>query len=160
MSYRHDTGKARMDLCPAIAHLEWARVMSFGCDKYGDQTWRNGMKWSCIIASLERHTNSFKSGEIFDSESGLPHMAHVMANAAFLIDYQLTHPEMDDRIWFDCNSNNIHPGARFTWTSDYDVFSKYKPWMRQHYPHIPYFYCPTPADLFELRATFGIQYVE
>jgi len=55
------------------------------------------MPWAAVLASLERHIHAFKRGQDYDSESGLLHMAHVLANAAFLAEYYRIFAQGDDR---------------------------------------------------------------
>lgn len=94
---RHNAGKVRFDLLPANAMLQTARVFSMGAEKYGDRNWELGMDWSKVTASLERHLQAFKRGEDYDKESGELHMAHVVANALFLLEYYKIYPQGDDR---------------------------------------------------------------
>jgi uncharacterized HAD superfamily protein len=94
---RLNSGKTRHDLTPAFAQEQYARVMTFGADRYGDHNWQRGMAWSKVLASLERHLQAIKRGEDFDQESGLLHSAHVMCNAAFLSEYYKIYPQGDDR---------------------------------------------------------------
>src|SRR5665213_559065 len=94
---RFDEGKIRMDLVPPYAHQQLARVLTLGAEKYGKDNYRNGMAWSKVIASLERHLNAFKFGEDFDKESSINHAAHIMCNAAFLLEYSKIYPQGDDR---------------------------------------------------------------
>jgi 5'(3')-deoxyribonucleotidase len=94
---RENQGKTRMDLIPAFAHEQMARVLTFGANKYEERNWERGMAWSKILASLERHLYAVKRGEDFDPETGLLHSAHVMTNAAFLTEFYKIYPEGDDR---------------------------------------------------------------
>ena len=94
---RFNEGKLRLDLAPAFAQEEYAKVLTMGANKYGVENWGKGMPWSNILASLERHLSAIKRGEDYDSESGLLHSAHVMANAAFLTEYYKIYPQGDDR---------------------------------------------------------------
>ncbi len=102
---RFNKGKARLDLIPSDPMLEVAKVFTFGSEKYGDYNWLKGMKWSNVIASLERHLNAFKSGEDYDHETGLYHISHLVTNGLFLLQYYKTYPEGDDRILNYYNSN-------------------------------------------------------
>ena len=95
---RYNQGKLRYDLVPVFAQEQYVKVLTYGASKYSQDNWRKGLSWMSCVASLERHLASFKSGEDIDPESGLPHMAHVMCNAAFLSEFAKTHPELDDRI--------------------------------------------------------------
>jgi hypothetical protein len=94
---KYDTGKARLDLLDPIAIEGLAKVLQFGADRYSDNNWRNGLKWSRIIAALLRHTFAIMRGEDVDPDSGLLHADHVMCNAMFLSNHFREHPELDDR---------------------------------------------------------------
>lgn len=96
---KKDAEKLRMDLIPLEAVKGIARVLTKGAVKYGDWNWANGMSWSRVIAALERHLMSFKERDDIDSEWGLHHLDHVLANVAFLrhyVTYQKYH-QFDDR---------------------------------------------------------------
>lgn len=94
---RYNGGKLRLDLLPVDAIRAFAEVMSYGAQKYAEYNWAKGDKWSVPLASLERHLLLWKGGEDRDSESGLPHMAHIICNAAFLIVYAVRGLGKDDR---------------------------------------------------------------
>lgn len=94
---RFNKGKARYDLIPAFAQEQYAKVLTKGAEKYAERNWEKGMKWSKVLASLERHLAEIKKGEDFDQETGLLHAAHIMCNAAFLTEYYKIHPQGDDR---------------------------------------------------------------
>jgi hypothetical protein len=94
---RFNTNKTRYDLATPFAQEQYAKVLTVGGLKYGDHNWQNGMPWTTVLASLERHVEKFKAGDDLDDESGLLHMAHVMTNAAFLIEYYKIYPQGDDR---------------------------------------------------------------
>ena len=88
-SAKHDQGKPMYNLLPATAIDELAKVMTFGAQKYGQNTWQgvdNGLER--YRAALLRHTFAIQRGEIYDDESGLPHAAHAMCCAAFIIELQ------------------------------------------------------------------------
>jgi len=103
---RFNKGKVRYDLVPAYSHEEYAKVLMHGAEKYGDDNWRKGMSWNSVLASLERHLYAIKNGEDLDSESGLLHSAHIMANAAFLTEYYKYYREGDDRYLKSLNKND------------------------------------------------------
>ena len=94
---KNDSEKPQMDLISSIAELELAKVLTFGAKKYDSHNWRKGIAYSRIIAAIKRHVNAYNNGETNDPETGLSHMAHVMTEAMFLIEFEKTHPEMDDR---------------------------------------------------------------
>lgn len=94
---RFNQGKTRHDLVPAFAQEQYAKVLTKGAEKYAERNWENGMPWSKVTASLKRHISAFERGEDVDPETGLLHMAHVMCNAAFLVEYYNIFPQGDDR---------------------------------------------------------------
>lgn len=94
---RFNEGKIRMDLVPESAVKALAEVLTKGAAKYAPRNWELGMKWSNVIASLDRHISAFKQGEDFDPETGLHHVKHALCNLAFLVEYYKTYPQGDDR---------------------------------------------------------------
>lgn len=102
---KHDSGKVRMELLSPVALEEMARVMTLGAKKYGDNNWRNGLKWTRIIGAILRHLYAFARREDVDPETGLSHLAHAGCGIMFLLEYRLTHNELDDR-YKDLNETN------------------------------------------------------
>lgn len=98
---KKDAGKVPFDLLDPLALTELARVLEFGAAKYSPNGWRKGIEWSRTVAAILRHVMAFQSGDTHDPETGLNHMAHIMCNAMFLVNYETTHPELDDRIKSD-----------------------------------------------------------
>lgn len=94
---KNDQEKPRMELVPAGATLEIAKVLTFGAKKYAAHNWRKGFDYSRLIGALERHIAAFKEGEDTDPESGLPHMAHAGCCVMFLLEHQLKGYGKDDR---------------------------------------------------------------
>ena len=82
---------------PYSAFSALGAVYSFGSEKYADYNFRKGYAWSLSFDALMRHAFAFWNGEDNDPESGLPHMAHVMWNAATLLSFMEDHPDLDDR---------------------------------------------------------------
>lgn len=93
-----DAEKPRMDLISPIAVVELARVLTHGATKYEANNWRRGLAWTRIISAILRHTFAYLGGQTHDPETGLSHMAHVMCNAMFLVEFERTRPEFDDRM--------------------------------------------------------------
>ena len=94
---RFNKGKIRYDLIPPFAQEQFAKILTNGAEKYGDNNWQKGMGWKTVLASLKRHIAAFERGEDFDDESGLLHMAHAMCNTAFILEYYKIFPQGDDR---------------------------------------------------------------
>ena len=92
-----DAGKPPIGLISPLALVEEAKVMAHGAKKYAEHRWRGGISWQGVLNSLARHWVAYNRGETLDPESGLSHMAHVRCDAGFLLEYEVTHPEFDDR---------------------------------------------------------------
>lgn len=84
---RKDDGeKSRVDLIPPEALFMMGDVLRYGAEKYSANNWK-------IVCNAEeryyaaalRHLLLHRSGEKFDRESGLPHLAHAATNLIFLL---------------------------------------------------------------------------
>ena len=95
--YKNDGGKIPLQLLSPIALNKVAEVMAFGAQKYSTDAWRAGMDWSRLIGAGLRHLNAFNGGEDQDDESGLSHLAHAACCIMFLLEYEDTYLEGDDR---------------------------------------------------------------
>lgn len=94
---KHDSGKPPMSLLSRTALEEISKVLEFGANKYAADNWRKGFKWRRTLDAAMRHLTAFMDGEDVDPESGLSHLAHLGCNIMFLLEFQKTHPELDDR---------------------------------------------------------------
>ena len=99
---KFDAGKLRYDLIPPELPQEDARVYTVGAQKYADNNWMRGIKYSKLIAAAQRHMAAFLLGESRDPETGLYHLAQVRWNMGTLLYFEL-HPEVyqefDDRVF-------------------------------------------------------------
>lgn len=94
---KHDQGKAPMSLLSREALEQVALVMEFGRQKYAAHNWRQGFAWSRPLSAAMRHIMAFNDGEDKDPESGLSHLAHAACCIMFLLEFEKTHPDLDDR---------------------------------------------------------------
>lgn len=94
---KFDGAKPRMELLPADALEDVARVLTFGAQKYAAHNWCRGMAWGRLIGAALRHIFAFARGEDTDAESGLPHLAHAACCILFLLAYSKRRVGEDDR---------------------------------------------------------------
>ncbi len=87
---KYDSGKPRISLVPPHALTEMAKVMTFGASKYKAHSWKQVENaQERYLDALLRHAIAYVAGERIDPESGLPTMAHLMCDAAFLIELDM-----------------------------------------------------------------------
>jgi hypothetical protein len=84
---RHNKGKLQWHLVNMKALEPLVKVMESGAIKYGEDNWMKGLERKEILNSMQRHMNALREGELFDSESGLHHCGHILANAMFLSNF-------------------------------------------------------------------------
>lgn len=95
--HKYDGGKPPLDLLSRTALVKIAEVMAYGSNKYAAHNWRGGLHWSRVLSAAMRHLMAFNDSEDKDSETGLSHIAHAGCCIMFLLEYETTHPELDDR---------------------------------------------------------------
>lgn len=72
-------------------------VYTIGAAKYDDRNWEKGLKWGRVFRALMSHAWKWWRGESHDAEDGQHHLASVAWCALALMQYEETHPELDDR---------------------------------------------------------------
>lgn len=82
---KDDQDKVKMELVPLSTVENIGRILTFGAKKYGENKWQGlDNYWNRYKGALLRHLAAIDKGELIDSESGLPHIDHVLCNAMFL----------------------------------------------------------------------------
>lgn len=94
---KFDQDKLPLHLLSTEAMNQTAAVLAFGAEKYAAHNWRKGFAWSRPLAAAMRHITAFNAGEDKDPESGLSHLAHAACCIMFLLEFEKTHKELDDR---------------------------------------------------------------
>lgn len=94
---KYDNGKPPLSWIPRRANEEEAKVLASGAAKYARWNWAEGMAWSRLLDAAMRHIGAYADGENLDGETGLSHLAHARCCLGFLLDYEVEHPELDDR---------------------------------------------------------------
>ncbi|NRN27876.1 hypothetical protein HHJ84_06220 [Photorhabdus heterorhabditis subsp. aluminescens] len=86
---KHDASKYRFSLLPLQPVIETLRVLEFGANKYSPDGWKtvpNGM--TRYFDALMRHIFAYRSGEKYDPESNLSHLAHAACCLLFLMEFE------------------------------------------------------------------------
>lgn len=79
--------KPQLALIPPAAERACAGALALGASKYGEFNWRhNPVEIMTYLHAMKRHIAQVLDGEDIDPESGHPHLGHVMASAAIVID--------------------------------------------------------------------------
>lgn len=90
---KYDSGKNRMGLVlQGFSNALWevGRVGTFGCQKYGENSWQNlDNAKSRYLDALCRHLFKHLQGEKVDKESGLLHLSHIAWNCLALLEFEL-----------------------------------------------------------------------
>ena len=94
---KDDSGKPRLDLIPASWLFGPGMVLGFGATKYSARNWESGIKWGRVFGALQRHLWAWWRGEKCDKETGYSHLWHAGCCLMFLIEYETTKPDFDDR---------------------------------------------------------------
>lgn len=94
---KFDQDKLPLHLLSTEAMNQTAAVLKFGAQKYAEHNWRKGFTWSRPLSAAMRHLTAFNNGEDTDPESGLSHLAHAACCIMFLLEFEKTHKELDDR---------------------------------------------------------------
>jgi hypothetical protein len=105
---KYDREKLRVDLVPVSAIRALAQVLTDGARKYGERNWEKGLEWNRPYAAAQRHLLAWWNGETYDLESGHNHLWHALCELAFLVEFERTHPELDNRP--NSGSPLSHPG--------------------------------------------------
>jgi hypothetical protein len=109
LAIKHDQDKLPLNLLSGEALMQTAAVLKFGADKYAEHNWRSGFQWSRPLAAAMRHLVAFNDGEDKDPESGLSHLAHAACCIMFLLEFEKTHKELDDRYKPNVQTTNPTP---------------------------------------------------
>ena len=94
---KDDGGKERFDLLPVYPLFKLAEVYTIGARKYADRNWEKGIPYGRVFAALMRHAWKWWRGEQNDPVDGQHHLSSVAWCAMTLMEYERTHPELDDR---------------------------------------------------------------
>jgi len=94
---KDDANKPRYDLIPVRPLSILAYLYALGARKYTDRNWEKGLRWGRVYRAMISHALKWWGGEQCDQEDGQHHLASVVWCAFALMEYETTHPELDDR---------------------------------------------------------------
>jgi hypothetical protein len=90
--------KTPLHLTPPYAMAQASLAHALGAEKYGAFNWReNGVNATTYVGAMLRHLNAWRDGENNDPESGVSHLAHIIASANILLDAGHCGKLVDDR---------------------------------------------------------------
>lgn len=106
MSYPDDNPKTqygeqkpKVSSTPTLAIREMGKVFELGAKKYGRYNWRlHTVSATVYYDAAQRHLMAWFEGEDIDPESGVNHLAHVMACMAILLDAEERGKLNDNRL--------------------------------------------------------------
>lgn len=92
--------KIPLHLWPEMASVLGSLAFLDGALKYGKFNFRAiGVRASIYVDAARRHLNAWMEGEDIDPESGVPHLGHLLACAAILVEAQANGNLTDDRLY-------------------------------------------------------------
>ena len=87
---KHDGGKLRLSLVPAEAIEAIGAVMTHGAEKYGKDSYKKVEPERYRDALMRHICKWLKDPQGIDEDSGLPHLWHIITNAAFLCELDIS----------------------------------------------------------------------
>jgi len=85
MKNKIDNDKIRLDYLDPLFIEGMGQVLTQAGEKYTPYSWREVTDAvDRYYAALYRHLLMYRKGDIYDKESGYPHMWHIADNAMFL----------------------------------------------------------------------------
>ena len=90
--------RAPLHLFPAVGAIYGAMACRQGAEEYGPYNWRDkAIGLMNYIGALERHIARLKDGQWVDRKSGQPHLGHIIATSAIMLDADECGTLVDDR---------------------------------------------------------------
>lgn len=87
---KDDQEKDRWDLLPAKPVQALVQVLTHGARKYGVNNWKIVPEAKDrYYAALQRHIHAWRTGEMFDPETNIYHLAHAGTCLIFLLAFDI-----------------------------------------------------------------------
>lgn len=94
---KHDGGKLRLSLVPAEAIEAIGAVMTHGAEKYGKDSYKRVDPERYRDALMRYICKWLKDPHGIDEDSGMPHIWHIITNAAFLCELDIDDSQDKER---------------------------------------------------------------
>ncbi len=103
---KFDQGKLQWSLIPWSEMKDVVKVLMKGANKYSIDNWKN-VDLKRYKDAIMRHQIDYQGGERIDKDSGLPHMAHIICNALFIMwhDKERLKPSKFPNFWDRVNED-------------------------------------------------------
>jgi hypothetical protein len=90
--------KTPLHLIPTVFSKQVSLALDWGGQRYSHWNWRDaGVNATTYIGAMRRHLDAWQDGEDMDPDSGLPHIAHIAASCAIILDAERVGKLNDDR---------------------------------------------------------------
>lgn len=89
LGLKFDSGKLLWHLLPWKPLEEVVKVMTFGAEKYEENSWQCVKPTVRYLDAAHRHIFAYETGEMYDGESKIHHLAHAVCCLLFLIWFDL-----------------------------------------------------------------------
>lgn len=110
---KFDSGKPPLHLVSWPAIWEIAKVLEFGAQKYNAWDWQKGINHSRTLSAALRHLTAYVTGETYDDETGINHLAHALCEIMFALTFDLQgRDEFDDRFSVSNDMYGVYHGDR------------------------------------------------
>ncbi len=87
-----------LHIYPPVGHIYGTMACLDGARKYGPYNWRErSISLTQYVGAMLRHLHALLDGEDDARDSGLPHLAHVNATSAIMLDAKAAGALLDDR---------------------------------------------------------------
>lgn len=104
-------GKAPLEYLVSTMDELDAAVHKHGADKYGVFNWRiDKITAKTYVGAMRRHLNAWAQGQDLDPESGKPHLTHLRACCAVVLDAVMHDTLIDNRLEAESKSVKLEAG--------------------------------------------------
>lgn len=95
---KDDEGKVMLELIEPKFIMELGRVLSIGAKKYSRNNWKSMSieDRERVKGAMLRHTYKYLDDKTYDEDSMLHQLAHVVANAMFLMYFDFNMESLDN----------------------------------------------------------------